>query len=71
MAVEKAFGLLKIRFRRIKFFTEYRDISFVSEVVTLKNLEEHVYEEQYQNNNNCRDHRMAIFRELFPNAQVA
>lgn len=34
MSVEKAFGLLKSRFRRIKFFTEYRDLSFVSEVVT-------------------------------------
>lgn len=34
MAVEKAFGLLKSRFRRIKFFTEYRDLSFITEVVT-------------------------------------
>lgn len=33
MAVEKAFGLLKGRFRRIKFFTEYRHIDFISNVV--------------------------------------
>ncbi|XP_044577083.1 putative nuclease HARBI1 [Cotesia glomerata] len=97
MSVEKAFGLLKSRFRRIKFFTEYRDLSFVSEVVTAAcilhnycidvhdnfdnyednnihvgiNLEEHSYEEQYQNNNNDRDCRMTLFRELFPDAQVA
>lgn len=96
MAVEKAFGLLKSRFRRVKFFTEYRDIAFISEVVTAAcilhnycidehdnfdhfeqdnihgiNLEEHGYEEQYQNNNIERDRRMALFRELFPDAQVA
>ena len=34
MVVEKAFGLLKSRFRRIKFFTEYRQISFITEIVT-------------------------------------
>jgi len=33
MAVEKAFGLLKGRFRRIKFFTEYKHISFITDIV--------------------------------------
>lgn len=32
MAVEKAFGLLKGRFRRIKFFSEYKSISFVTDI---------------------------------------
>lgn len=31
--VEKAFGQLKGRFRRIKFFTEYRDIAFITDTV--------------------------------------
>lgn len=31
--VEKAFGQLKGRFRRIKFFTEYRDIPFITDTV--------------------------------------
>lgn len=33
MAVEKAFGLLKGRFRRIKFFNEYRHISFITDII--------------------------------------
>lgn len=33
VAVEKAFGMLKGRFRRIKFFTEYRHINFITDVV--------------------------------------
>ncbi|XP_015189427.1 PREDICTED: putative nuclease HARBI1 [Polistes dominula] len=33
MAVEKSFGLLKDRFRRIKLFSEYRDLSFVTDTV--------------------------------------
>lgn len=33
MAVERAFGMLKGRFRRIKFFTEYRELSFVIDTV--------------------------------------
>ncbi|XP_025997104.2 putative nuclease HARBI1, partial [Solenopsis invicta] len=33
MIVEKIFGLVKARFRRIKFFTKYRHISFITNVV--------------------------------------
>jgi len=33
MAIERAFGQLKGRFRRIKFFTEYRDLPFVINTV--------------------------------------
>jgi len=33
IVVEKAFGQLKGRFRRVKFFTEYRDISFITNTV--------------------------------------
>jgi len=33
IVVEKTFGLLKGRFRRIKFFTEYRHINFITDVV--------------------------------------
>lgn len=33
MSVERTFGQLKGRFRRIKFFTEYRDISFIINTV--------------------------------------
>lgn len=33
MAIEKAFGVLKARFRRLKFFNEYQDIQFIIEVV--------------------------------------
>ncbi|XP_066585161.1 uncharacterized protein [Prorops nasuta] len=33
MAVEKAFGVLKGRFRRIKFFTELRNMQFVTELI--------------------------------------
>jgi len=33
ITVEKAFGQLKGRFRRIKFFTEYRDITFITNTV--------------------------------------
>lgn len=33
IVVERAFGQLKGRFRRIKFFTEYRDISFITNTV--------------------------------------
>ncbi|XP_039305489.1 putative nuclease HARBI1 [Solenopsis invicta] len=32
MSVERAFGLLKGRFRRIKFFNEYKTISFVTDI---------------------------------------
>ncbi|XP_066603752.1 putative nuclease HARBI1 [Prorops nasuta] len=34
MVVERTFGHLKGRFRRIKFFNEYRDIQFITEMVT-------------------------------------
>jgi len=34
MSVEKAIGQLKGRFRRIKFFTEYREMSFITNTVT-------------------------------------
>lgn len=33
MVVEKAFGYLKGRFRRIKFFSEYRDMPFISNTI--------------------------------------
>lgn len=33
MAVERAFGLLKGRFRRIKFFTEYRQLDFITKTI--------------------------------------
>lgn len=33
ITVEKAFGQLKERFRRIKFFTEYRDLTFVTNAI--------------------------------------
>ncbi|XP_036146229.1 uncharacterized protein LOC118646750 isoform X3 [Monomorium pharaonis] len=33
MVVEKAFGYLKGRFRRIKFFSEYREMSFITNTV--------------------------------------
>jgi len=33
ITVEKAFEQLKGRFRRIKFFTEYRDITFITNTV--------------------------------------
>lgn len=33
MSVEKTFGLLKGRFRRIKFFSEYRELSFITNTV--------------------------------------
>lgn len=33
ITVEKAFGQLKGRFRRIKFFTEYRDLTFVTNTI--------------------------------------
>lgn len=34
MVVERTFGLLKGRFRRIKFFTEYRNMQFITDTVT-------------------------------------
>lgn len=34
MAVEKTFGILKGRFRRLKFFNEYQDIQFIVQIVT-------------------------------------
>ncbi|XP_018359046.1 PREDICTED: putative nuclease HARBI1 [Trachymyrmex cornetzi] len=33
MASEKAFGILKARFRRIKFFSEYRNMEFITNIV--------------------------------------
>lgn len=33
MAVEKTFGILKRRFRRLKFFNEYQDIQFIVQIV--------------------------------------
>lgn len=33
MTIERAFGQLKGRFRRIKFFTEYRDLPFIINTV--------------------------------------
>lgn len=33
MAVEKTFGILKERFRRLKYFNEYRDIQFIVQIV--------------------------------------
>ena len=33
MAVERAFGMLKARFRRIKFFSEYRNIEFITNII--------------------------------------
>ena len=33
MYIERAFGYVKGRFRRIKFFTEYRDMSFITNTV--------------------------------------
>lgn len=33
MSVERAIGQLKERFRRIKFFTEYREMSFITNTV--------------------------------------
>lgn len=33
MAVEKSFGILKGRFRRLKFFNEYQDIQFIVQIV--------------------------------------
>ncbi|XP_067205435.1 putative nuclease HARBI1 [Linepithema humile] len=34
MVVERTFGFLKGRFRRIKFFTEYRNMQFITDTVT-------------------------------------
>lgn len=33
MVVERAFGYLKGRFRRIKFFSEYREMSFITNTI--------------------------------------
>ncbi|TGZ51556.1 Uncharacterized protein DBV15_12613 [Temnothorax longispinosus] len=33
MAVERTFGYLKERFRRIKFFSEYREMPFIANTI--------------------------------------
>jgi len=64
IVVEKTFGLLKGRFRRIKFFTEYRHINFITDVVIagciLHNYcinEKDIIDEYYEDNN-CNDNNI-------------